>query len=105
MYEVYKINKAPWVVVGSSKPVQFAVIDTDTNDILVFNKDSLVSPLFYRYRDDPEAAWLFLHMFKAGEAISWLEFLVLRGKGELGIQDMFEEKRRQADFKPEPRDF
>jgi hypothetical protein len=98
MYEAYKINKAPWVV--------FAVIDTDTNDVLIFNEDSLLNPLFYRYRDDPEAAWLFLHMFKrVGEVVSWLEFLVFKGQGELGVRDIFEEKRRQADFKFESRDF
>lgn len=105
-YEVYKMTKCPWSVAGSKTPTQFAVVDLDTNDILVFNKDSLLSPLFYRYQEDPESAWLFLNTFKCqGEIVSWLEFVVLRGIGELGIQDLFEKKRKQVNFRAETPDF
>jgi hypothetical protein len=95
---VYKLTKPAWQVANRRPPTQYAIADPFTKDILIFNKDSLASPLFYG-DGDREMAWTWYQMFTSqGFLTSWLDLLVVRGIGEEQATKMFNDFRKPSEL-------
>lgn len=97
--QVYKISNPGWQVINKA-PIQYAIVDPLTKEILIFNKDSAANPLFYGI-EDAEMAWTFYQIFTSqGYLTTWLDFLIVRGVGEQEVTEIFEKYRKpKEDFR------